>query len=589
MKDFVKMTLAVICGIIIITALGWVLMIGAVGAMAVSGGGTSLPKEGVLKIDMSKVTLGEQGEEANPFSSLSVPTGFFSVSLPGETIGIWDAVCAVNEAAKDPAVKYIYLKTDGMMTDSSLAEEFRHALSNFRQTSGKPIVAYIESPTTLSYYLASVADKVYMTANPGATTMVNGLSSTLTFYGDILKKFGVNIQLIRHGKYKSAGEAFTRGSASPENREQYQTLINSLWASLAGEMAQSRGLSVDELNAAIDELRLCLPSDYLEQNFVDGLLTRGELEAKLADLAVVDEYKDVKMISFSDYVEAKLVDSKAKNKIAVIYADGEIFDGSAKEQVYGDRFAAIVEKVRADSTVKAVVLRVNSPGGSVLASDKIKTELDLLKEVKPLVASYGSYAASGGYWISNNCDKIFSDATTLTGSIGVFGMVPDFSKVLSDVAHVGMESISSNKHSDMYSLFRPLDQAEYNYMLRSIEDVYERFTSTVAEGRGLDKSFVDEVGQGRVWSGSDALTIHLVDEIGGIEDAIHYAAVAAGEPDLAKWKIKGYPHKGNQMESIMKMMLQDGGSDDFSIMAREFGELKSAKIMARLPYELDIK
>lgn len=589
MKDFVKMTLAVICGLLVVSIIGWILMVGLLSAAAISGSQPSLPKSGVLKIDMSKVILDEQTEEGSPLASLgSIPVGAVSISMPEGTIGLWDAVSAVNAAAEDPAVKYIYLKTDGTVSDVAHLQEFRHALSNFRSVSSKPIVAYIESPTTGSYYLASVADKIYMTSNIGATTQVSGVSSQMTFFGDLLKKLGVNVQLIRHGKYKSAGETFTRGSASPENREQYQVMVNSIWNSLASEIAASRELTVDEINAAIDDLKLLEPADFLEYKFVDGLLTRSELESKLADLAVVNKFKDVKFIQFSDYVTAKAVTAKAKNKIAIIYANGEIVDGSAKSQVAGDRFASIISKVRADSTVKAVVLRVNSPGGSVLASEKIKTELDLLKGDKPVIASYGAYAASGGYWISNNCDKIFSDAVTLTGSIGVFGMFPDFSAVLKDVAHVGVENISSNKHGDMLSLMRPFDEDEKAYLQRSIEDVYERFTTIVSEGRGLDKDFVDEVGQGRVWTGADALTLHLVDEIGGLEDAVKYAAVAAGEPDLTMWRIKDYPRAPSQMETLMSS-LQGTDSNDYSVLLDEFRDLKSGKIMARLPYLFEIK
>ena len=589
MKDFVKMTLAVVCGLLVVSIIGWILMAGLIGAAAVSGSQPSLPKSGVLKIDMSKVVLDEQTEEGSPLASLgSIPIGAVSISMPEGTIGLWDAVSAVNAAAEDPAVKYIYLKTDGTVSDVAHLQEFRHALANFRSVSSKPIVAYIESPTTGSYYLASVADKIYMTSNIGATTQVSGVSSQMTFFGDLLKKLGVNVQLIRHGKYKSAGETFTRGSASPENREQYQVMVNSIWNSLASEIAASRELTIDEINAAIDDLKLLEPADFLEYKFVDGLLTRSELESKLADLAVVSKFKDVKFIRFSDYVTAKTVTTKAKNKIAIIYANGEIVDGSAKSQVAGDRFASIISKVRADSTVKAVVLRVNSPGGSVLASEKIKTELDLLKNNKPVIASYGAYAASGGYWISNNCDKIFSDAVTLTGSIGVFGMFPDFSAVLKDVAHVGVENISSNKHGDMLSLMRPFDEDEKAYLQRSIEDVYERFTTIVSEGRGLDKDFVDEVGQGRVWTGADALTLHLVDEIGGLEDAVKYAAVAAGEPDLTMWRIKDYPRAPSQMETLMSS-LQGTDSNDYSVLLDEFRDLKSGKIMARLPYLFEIK
>jgi len=588
MKEFTKMTLAVICGIIVVTVVGIMFLSAIAGAsLASSNSHAALPAEGVLKIDLSEITVGEQSVEPLPFSTMSIR----GVSLESETIGIWDAVSAINIAAEDPAVKYIYLKTDGNSTGLANLQEVRHSLANFRATSGKPVVAYIESPTTASYYLASVADQIYMTSNPGATTMVNGISVQMTFLGDLLKALGVNIQLIRHGKYKSAGEMYTRGNSSPENHEQYQEMVDSMWESVAGEIAESRGMSVADLNAALDELKLCISSDFLDEKFVDALFTRAELENKLADLAVKSKFKDVKMISFSDYIAAKVVSSKAKDKIAVIYANGEILDGAGKEEVTGDRFAGIIAKVRCDSTVKAVVLRVNSPGGSVLASDKIKAELDLLKESKPLVASYGSYAASGGYWISANCDKIYSDATTLTGSIGVFGIVPDFSKSLDKFVHVGVENVSSNKHSDMYSLMRPFDDAEYAYMQRSIEDIYVRFTALAADGRGLDVDYVDSIGQGRVWTGTDALRLHLVDELGGLEEAIRYAAVAAGDPDLGHYNVKAYPKAPSQIETIMEL-LQPSNSDDVKILQKfekYAKDLKSARIVARLPYEIETR
>ena len=227
------------------------------------------------------------------------------------------------------------------------------------------------------------------------------------------------------------------------------------------------------------------------------------------------------MVSLPDYAKSKLARSaRGKDKIAVIYADGEIIDGKEKKEVAGDRFASIINDIRKDSTVKAVVFRVSSPGGSVLASEKIKAELDLLRKDKPVIASYGDYAASGGYWISANCDKVYSDASTLTGSIGVFSMIPDFSGFINKKLLVNITSVNSNKHGDLYTGFRPLDNDEQLYLQRSVEDIYERFTSIVAEGRGLERDYVNEIGQGRVWSGADALRIGLVDELGTLEDAI---------------------------------------------------------------------
>ena len=584
MKDFFKMVLAVVVGIIVVSILSGILTIFAIGAIAAMGSAQpQLPKSAVLKIDMGQTTIAEQA--GSSMDAMSLLQG----GSMGTTVALWDAVQAVNKAAEDPGIKYIYLLTDNNATDVATNSEFRKALANFRK-SGKPIVAYMEAPTTGGYYLASVSDKIYMTSNIGATTMINGVSTQMTFFGDLLKKFDIDVQLIRHGKYKSAGEQFTRGSASPENLEQYQKLVDSMWSAMRAEIASGRDISEEKIDEAIDNLVLCSPQDFVDYGFVDELLDRKGLEDKLASLFVVDKFKDVKMIGLDDYISVKVLPSKVKNKIAVIYADGQIVDGNAKMEVAGDRFASVIEKVRADSTVKAVVLRVNSPGGSVLASDKIKTELDLLKADKPLIASYGAYAASGGYWISNNCDKIYSDAATLTGSIGVFSMIPNLGDALKNVAHVGVETVSSNKHGNIYDMMHHFDEEEYNYLYKGIENVYDRFTTIVSEGRGIAKEQVDEIGQGRVWTGADALQIGLVDEIGTLEDAIHYAAVAAGEPELAKWNVKGYPAPLSQVEQIMSMFGMDkGGESDIELLTKKVRELGSPEVMARMPYDVVIK
>ena len=590
MKDFLKYTAAVICGFLIVTVLMFMLGFGFLGALVASGSSTpSIPKSGVLAIDMSKVSIGEQSRDGSTLSMLGGESS--------STIGIWDAVQAVNTAATDPAVKYIYLRTDGSMSGIAALEEFRAALADFRTHSGKAIVSYIESPTSGSYWLASVADKVYMTAHEGATTMINGVSSQMMFLGDLLDRLGVNVQLIRHGKYKSAGEMYTRSSASPENREQYQRMVDSIWETMASEIAASRGITVERLNEAVDGLELNMPQDFVDCGLVDELMTSEELKDQLAVLAVEDDFEDVSMIPFSDYVAARRPVSKASKKIAVVYAEGSIVDGSGKSEVAGDRFAQMIADVRADSTVKAVVLRVNSPGGSVLASEKIKTELDLLKQTKPLVASYGDYAASGGYWISANCDRIYSDATTLTGSIGVFGMVPDFSKTANDLLHVNIETISSNRHGDMYSGMRPFDQAEYDYMLESIESIYDRFTTIVSDARSLPKETVDAVGQGRVWTGTDAMVIHLVDEIGGLGDAVSYAAVAAGDPDIANWSVTGYPKPMSQMEELLEMFgsgvvsgsVPEGLAGKAEALTERLEDLSRPVVLARMDAEIEIR
>ena len=577
MKKFLKMVLAVMCGILLMWVLGFIILASIAGA-ASGGNGTVIPKSGVLAIDMSAITITEQSAPANPMASIQ---GKDIVQ-----IGLYKAVQAIHAAADDPGVKFIFLRTDGNSTSITHLQELRKALADFRKE-GKAVVAYTETPSTASYYLASVADKVYITSYDGVTVTINGVSAQTVYFKDLLDRLGVNVQLIRHGKYKSAGEMFVRNSPSAENKEQYERMVKSMWESISAEIAESRGISVAKLNAMVDGLELCLPQDLLERGLVDGVLNRSELKEKLADLAVADRFKDVKFIPFDAYADAKVLPNfRAHKKIAVIYAEGNIVDGKDMQNIAGDRFASIIDKVRSDSTVKAVVLRVNSPGGSSMASDKIKHELDLLASVKPLAASYGDYAASGGYWISHNCDKIFSCPTTLTGSIGVFGMIPDFSRTAKDVLHVGVFTAMSNKHGDMWGVMRPFDAAEYNYMLRCIENTYDKFTSIVAEGRSLDKAYVDKIGQGRVWTGADALNIGLVDELGTLEDAISWAAAASGDADLANWQIAEYPKPLTEIESIMVALGQKLEPDEY--VKAQIAEMAKPQVIARMPYQVTI-
>ena len=591
MKEFVKMTLATIAGLFLFGFVAFFLFFAMVGAIASIGSSQPvMPREGVLQINMSAMTLTEQTQEEDPFASLA---GSGSVT----PVGIYSAIKAVNAAATDPAVKFIYMKPDGASGGIAQIEEFRKALENFRN-SGKAIVSYIENPSNASYYLASVSDKIYMTSYEGGMNMFSGLSSQMIVLKDILDRLGVNVQLIRHGKYKSAGEMYIRNSASPENMEQNTEMIESVWNSWAVEIAQSRDISVEDLNAMLDNLELNFPSDFLEKGLVDELFTREELQQQICDLYSASRFEDVQAIQLPDYAKLKDVENfKAKKKVAVIYAEGNIVDGDAKQEVAGDRFAKIIADVRKDSTVKAVVLRVNSPGGSVLASEKIKAEIDLIqKRGIPVIASYGDYAASGGYWISANCDKIYSNATTLTGSIGVFSMIPDISGTLKDKVHVNITPVNSNKHADMYGMMRPLDQAELDYMQASVENIYEKFTGLVAEGRDMTVPAVDEIAQGRVWTGAEALEIGLVDEIGTIEDAIIYAAFCIdGVQSLNDVQITAYPKPLTTMELLLESF--GGGESVFAGTAFEgietafknWSSSESGKVYARLPYEFSIR
>ena len=587
------MTLATLTGLLLFGFVSVFILVGVIGAVATLGKSTPvMPESAILTMDMSTIVLDEQTKEMDPMDALQ------GGNMNIQTLGIYSAIQAINAAASDPAVKFIYLKPDAATGGTARIEELRSALKNFRE-SGKAIVSYIETPTNAGYYLASVSDKIYMTPYDGGANMFTGVSSQMIFLKDLLEKIGVNVQLIRHGKYKSAGEMYIRSNPSKENMEQNRAMIDSIWENWAAEIATSRGISTDDLNAMLNDLKLNFPEDFVANGLVDELANGEQMRRKLADLYVCDDPDKIKTISLCDYATLKNpYNLKSKGKVAVIYANGNIVDGKDAQQVAGDRFAKIISEVRKDTTIKAAVLRVNSPGGSVIASEKIKAELELLQERIPVVASYGNYAASGGYWISAGCDKIYTNATTLTGSIGVFSMIPDFSKTVNDKLHVNITPVNSNRHADMFSLMRPLTDVEVAYMQASVEKIYTKFTSLVAEGRDMTVERVDEIAQGRVWSGAEALDINLVDQIGTIEDAVNWAALAIeGVNSVEDVNIVDYPKPMTKIEMLLETL---EGQKDKNILARTpfkaigeaFGswtEDQTGKVYARMPYEMVIQ
>lgn len=592
MKEFVKTVLAVICGYIVLKIIGFLFLLIMFGSAVAAGGGkVSLPKEGVLDLDMSTFTLAEQSEETPVPSVTSLMGGMDMVP----TVGVRDAVQALKFAAADPSVKYVLLRADGVSGGMADVEELRKALSFVRQ-SGKAVIAYTEGPGNGAYYLSSVADKIYMGSQHGGENMLLGISTQSLFLKDILDKVGVHVQLIRHGKYKSAGEMYIRNSASPENREQLQQMVNSIWKSFSGEMAAAREIPEADFNKLVDDLALNFPEDFLNNKLVDALVDHEELLQKLCTLAQVSNAKQLHLIPFVDYTTAKVMHLPGRNQVAVLHMDGEIVEGKGYMEIAADRFVKEIDNLRKDKNVKAVVLRVNSPGGSVSASVKIRRALDLLQKEKPLVASYGNYAASGGYWISNGCEHIFSDATTITGSIGVFSMIPEFSAVTKKVG-VGVETVGSNKHSDMFSLMRPFDKQELAYMQASVEDIYDSFVGLVAASRNMTVPAVDAIAQGRVWTGADALEIGLVDAIGNLEDAIAYAAALADYHSSDEYTVCDYPEP---LPMIQQIMMQFGTGEEPSIlsgtpfegMGKAVEALKAnqpGKVYARLPYALEIQ
>ena len=587
------MTLATLAGLFLFGFVITLIFGGIIGGMATLGKQLPvMPSSAVMTIDMSTIALMEQTTETDPMAMIQ------GKGMEIESLGIYSAIKAINMAAEDPAIKYIYMKPDMVSGGTAHIEELRTALKNFRN-SGKAIVSYIESPTNAGYYLASVSDKIYMTSFEGGTNTFYGVSSNMIFLKDLLDRLGVNVQLIRHGKYKSAGEMFINSRPSKENLEQNKAMVSSIWDSWITEICISRNLSPAYLNMMLDNLELNFPSDFLERGLVDELVTTEEMRERLTTLFVAEKPEDVKTISIQDYAKIRtIINLKPKGKVAIIYVDGDIVDGKDLKQVAGDRFAKIIAEVRNDTTVNAAVLRVKSPGGSVLASEKIKSEVDLLQQRMPVVASYGNYAASGGYWISAGCDKIFSNATTLTGSIGVFSMIPDFSKTMENKLHVNITHVNSNKHSDMLGLMRPLTEKERAHMQASVEKVYDKFTGLVAEGREMPVSRVDELAQGRVWSGAEALNINLVDQIGTIEDAVTWAAMSIdGVTSVNDVDVVAYPKPLTSLELLLESLNKPAEQNiladtPFKSIGEAFTDWKASatgKVYARMPYEYCIQ
>ena len=555
MKPFWKVVFGGCLGTLIAFVLFNLIFFWFIGSLASSVGKEAqpaVPKGAILKVDISQ-PIGEQGKESFSFNPISMSADM------GQSISLLNAIRALETAATDPQVKFVYLKGEGLGMDIAQAEEFRAALVRLRE-SGKPVVSYCQGLSAGNYYLASVADKVIL--NAYGDVMISGMSSNLMYYKDLIDHLGIDIQLIRHGKYKSAGEPYIKSEMSAENKEQYQKMLGTIWGVMADAVAGSRDFSAEQYNAWIDNLEINSGEDALSHGLVDELWYDDQVRDYFCTLCGVKEPKDLKYVTLKDYAAAKVKPNvRAKEKVAVIYADGEIVMDDKGNGNIGNNFAREIAKARRDSSVKAVVFRVNSPGGSVQASAAIEREIALLKECKPVVASYGGYAASGGYWISCGADKIFTDKSTLTGSIGVFGLIPSFGKALKKNVHLNVYEVSTHQHGSIASGMSPLDPEEEAAMQQRIDATYEDFVARVAAGRGLSTEAVDEIAQGRVWAGGDAMGIGLVDEFGGLTDAIRYAATMAG---LDNYRLVEYPAVEPMYTKLLSSMNQPTNDQDIA-------------------------
>lgn len=524
-KTFLAGLLAFVVGSFLFFFLWIVILVGIAGSMEKS---VVVHPSSILKIDFSETLT--DSPSTDPLGAIDLMTLRTKRNIP-----LFKALRAVEAARDDERIKGIYLRLNGGggVEGMALLEELREAVAEFK-TSGKFVVAYNETYSQGQYYFASVADSIYMQPQGGMEWA--GLAMNIMFYKGLFDKLDLKAEVFRPTacKYKSAVEPYITDKMSPANREQSQELVSSIWNTLAQTVAEARGIDVAVLDRIADRLEVSLPDEALEHGFVDGLLFEDEMNGVFAELGVEPNRDgDYEFISLGDYAAQVSADLKniTADEVAIVYADGAIVDGEGSgKQVFGNTLAATLADVRADEKVKAVVLRVNSPGGSALASDVIWREMELLRAEKPVVVSMGSYAASGGYYISCPADVIVADKMTLTGSIGVFGMFLDTREALKNKLGITVDGVKSNASSD-FAATAPLTPLQRSMIMRGVDRVYETFTTYVAEGRNLPLEKVLDIAGGRVWTGADALGIGLIDTYGGLKTAIALAVDKAGLGD----------------------------------------------------------
>jgi protease-4 len=588
MKNFLRYTLATITGIIIASILFFIIMLASISALVASGDKPVSISENSILVLKTGITIPDRGDQ-NPFGGLD-PFNMTITPAPG----LNDILQNIEKASSDIKIKGILIENGLLPSGWATTGEIREALDKFRKD-GKFVIAYSDYVLTQEcYYLSTVADKIYI--SPGSMVDFKGLSSEVMFYKKALEKIGVEVQVTRHGKFKGAVEPFILDKLSEENKTQIKAYAGSIWNNVIQSISQSRNISSEKLNLLADNLTGNIAANALENNLVDGLMYRDELIDTLKSLSGIATDKDLNLVLMTKYSKvpdpARVI--SVKNRIAVIYASGTIVMGKGNDyNIGGNLYADVIRKERRDTSVKAIVMRVNSPGGNAIASDIIWRELELAAKVKPVVISMGNYAASGGYFISAPATKIYASPTTISGSIGVFGLLPNAGKLLEQKLGLTTEVVKTNKNSDFPSVFRPMSTYEKEVMQMSVEKTYGDFVGKVASGRKMKFESVDSIGQGRVWSGTSAQKIGLVDEIGGLKAAIKGAAELAG---VDKYSIRELPVIE---DPYTKVLSQLGGEIRMSFLKKELGEsvkyynmLQELKelsgIQARLPYFIEI-
>ena len=586
---FLRELLAAILGVFISFMIMFFVLIAigsVIGSSFVEDEKITVRTNSVLVIKLEDIIKDFAPKSDDPFAQI--------LGIEEKKVGLNSILNAIDNAKYDDKILGISIETLLIQGGIGQVQEIRDKLYEFKE-SGKFVMAYGDVFEQKSLYLSTVADSIYV--NPEGSLSLKGLSGEVLFFKDFQDKYGVRMEVIRHGKYKSAVEPFLANEMSEANREQTEAFLKSIWSEMIDDIGENRDLDVDEINRIADDLLARTPDLAIENKIITGKMYKDEYAKVLKRMGGLDEEARLSSITLKNYINSgkgRIINS-AQDRIAVIYAQGEIMYGKGDENYVGpELIIKSLKKARQAKDIKAIVLRVNSPGGSALASDIIWREIEITKEEKPVVVSMGSMATSGGYYISCNADKIVADPTTITGSIGVFGIIPNISE-FSDRIGINAEQVGTNKHSVDYSMFEPMTDDFFAVTKEGVERVYTTFVTKVAEGRNMTFEEVDVIAQGRVWTGAQAVENGLVDELGGLEDAIK---LAANEADIQEYRIRSYPDYKKEFKDMFsgpfakvkhQILLDEiGGEENLKIynQLRQFGTWKG--IQTRLPFLLEI-
>lgn len=591
MKEFFKYVFATVVGVILSICLFMVLMIAIVVGIVSSIGddkSVAVDNNTVLYLNLDQAVT--ERTFSDPLSDLPI------IGDEGQkSIGFTDVIKALKEAKTDDNIKCIYLNVSSPSAGFANMKEIRDALLDFK-TSKKKIIAYSEVYTQGAYYLASAADKVYL--NPEGALEFKGLSSQLVFFKGALDKLGIEAQIIRVGTYKSAVEPFISDKMSDKNREQVTAYLNGLYTTFLNDISKSRNINKDSLFQIADHYKIQQPKDAEKYKMVDGLKYKDEILDELKSLSGIEKKNNLSTITINDYAKNVILSGKGntnKTKIAVIYANGDIMGGEgSNDQIGSERISRAIRKARTDSNIKAIVLRVNSPGGSALASDVIWREVVLTKKVKPVIASFGNVAASGGYYIACGADSIFVQPNTITGSIGVFGMIPNFQKLMNKELGITFDGVKTGQYADIMSVNRPMTPGERLIVQNGVNRTYDAFISRVADGRKKSKAYIDSIAGGRVWVGTDAVRIGLADRTGSFNDAI---LAAAKKAKIQEYRVVEYPEMIDPIKALLENSTdkikthyakQELGSN-YLIYQQIKSAISKSGIQARMPFDITVQ